>query len=61
MRNLNLPARMSPCLRVFIELLLDDPKELAVLRESRERDSEPALPLAIERQQFKRADLRSGI
>jgi hypothetical protein len=48
MRNLELPARMSPCLRLFVESLLDEVDEHHIARRgSQKRDFQPALSRAI--------------
>jgi len=53
MRNLELPARMSPCLRLFIESLLDEVGEHGVARRgSQKRDFQPALSRVIKRKEL---------
>jgi hypothetical protein len=56
MRNLELPARMSPCLRLFIESLLDEVDEHRVARrESQKYDFQPALSRVIKRRELSAA------
>jgi hypothetical protein len=53
MRNLELPARMSPCLRLFVESLLDEVHEHRVAhRGSQKPDFQPALSRAIKRKEL---------
>ncbi len=52
MRNLELPARMSPCVRLFIESLVDEVDEHLVAPWPQNREFQPALSKAIKRKEL---------
>lgn len=50
MRNLELPARISPCLRLFIEMLFDetDAKHAASWYQNQNHEVQSTIPKAIQ-------------
>jgi len=54
MRNLELPAQMSPCLRIFIASLLDESAATATQREFQNYEFQPALSSVSKRKEFRK-------